>query len=60
MAKMLLKRALKMLLGNQSLQIQLIFWLAKLLVESTENTADDKLLEVLREAFGDVDTGDLD
>ena len=53
--KFIIKRAIKMLLGNRQIQIMVSIYLAEKLVARTDNTLDDRILEVLRECLGEAE-----
>ena len=60
MKKLLLKKVLRMVLGSQSLQLKVVFFILRKLAERTDNTMDDEAIHVLEKHFGMVDTADLD
>jgi len=55
-----LKKAIDMMLNNTDLQRKVFFFLAKKIVESTDNDLDDKLLEIIQGSLGEIDTAELE
>tara|TARA_R110000744_G_scaffold90018_1_gene174926 strand:+ start:375 stop:602 length:228 start_codon:yes stop_codon:yes gene_type:complete len=55
----MMKAAIGAILSNPTLQREVFFWLAEIVAKHTDNTMDDKLVEILKQNLGEVDLTEL-
>lgn len=57
--KRFMKKILSMLLLDKLLMYKVLFFILEKIVEDTDNTLDDKVLKIVRDAIGEHDSSEL-